>query len=144
MQGARADRVAQEIRGIVAELLVRQEIKDHAVRDVELITVSHVKVTGDLRNATVLFMVHGVDEKKLEDVASGLNRAAGFVRGRIKARLRMKVIPSVEFAIDRVYASGERVERVFSELEAERESRPWTAGDGETDPHVPVGDGESE
>jgi len=120
MQGVRTERVAEEIRLIIGEMLVREEIKDHAVRAAGIITVSHVKVTGDLQIARVSFTVHGANEAKLKDVAGGLNRASGFIRTRLRKRLNMKIIPNVEFIIDRVYESESRMDKIFASLERER------------------------
>jgi ribosome-binding factor A len=129
MQGVRTERIAEEIRLIVGEMLVRQEIKDHAVRDAGLITISHVKVTGDLQIARVSFTVYGAAEPKLREVAAGLNRAAGFIRGRLRKRLNMKIIPTVEFGIDRVYDSEARMDQIFDSLQRERAAAPAASTD---------------
>lgn len=127
--GARTARIAEEVRLVVSDVLVRQEIKEPAVWNAGIITVSHVKVTGDLRQARVSFMVHGAARAKLVEVRDALNRAAGFVRHRLRERLRVKLIPAVEFVIDEVYASEERVDRVLRELEATA-AHPPALGEG--------------
>lgn len=122
--GPRVDRIAEQIRSIVGDILVRQEIKDHRVWDVGLITITHVKVTGDLRQARLDFMVHGLDDKALLQVQAGLNHAAGFVHRRLRRELPIKVIPTVEFRIDRVFASEARVDEVLREIENARAQSP--------------------
>ena len=57
----RVERVAGEVRAILGEALARDEIKDPRVRGAGLITVTHVRVSGDLRHARALFTVHGMD-----------------------------------------------------------------------------------
>ena len=47
----RTDRVAGEVRAVLGEVLARDEIKDPRVRGVGLITVTHVRISGDLRHA---------------------------------------------------------------------------------------------
>ncbi len=54
----RMERVAGEVRAVVGEVLARDEIKDPRVRGAGLITVTHVRVSGDLRHAWALFTVH--------------------------------------------------------------------------------------
>ena len=58
----RMERVAGEVRAVLGEVLARDEIKDPRVRGAGLITVTHVRVSGDLRHARALFTVHGLDD----------------------------------------------------------------------------------
>src|SRR4029079_14902267 len=62
----RLERGAGEVRAILGEVLARDEIKDPRVRGAGLITVTHVRVSGDLRNARALFTVHDADTATLE------------------------------------------------------------------------------
>src|SRR4029079_14970237 len=64
----RTERIAGEVRAVVGEVLARQEIKDPRVRGAGLITVTHVRMSGDLRQARALFTVHGAGEAELERV----------------------------------------------------------------------------
>ena len=57
----RLERVAGEVRAVLGEVLARDEIKDPRVRGAGLITVTHVRVSGDLRHARALFTVHDAD-----------------------------------------------------------------------------------
>jgi ribosome-binding factor A len=114
--GNRAERVAEEIRLVVSDLLVRQQIKDPRVWDAGLITISHVKLTGDLRQAKVFFTVYGLSRKALEGVAEGMNHAAGFVRRKVGDRVTLKFVPTIEFVVDSVYESEEKVDGVLREI----------------------------
>ena len=67
----RLERVAGEVRAILGEVLARDEIKDPRVRGAGLITVTHVRVSGDLRHARALFTVHDADAAALERVRAG-------------------------------------------------------------------------
>jgi ribosome-binding factor A len=87
----RLERVAGEVRAVLGEVLARDEIKDPRVRGVGLITVTHVRVSGDLRHAWVQFIVHGLDVAALERVRAGLDHASGFFRHALSRRLRTKV-----------------------------------------------------
>jgi len=133
MQGARQERLAQEIRLIVGELLSRQQIKDPRVQNAGIITISHVRVTGDLRQARVAFMVHSASESELLGVQEGLNSASGFMRRKIANQMRIKVIPSLSFAIDRVYASEERVDNLLESLKPEQSAEDTVEVDGNGD-----------
>jgi ribosome-binding factor A len=112
----RTERIAGEVRAVVSEAITRQEIKDPRVRGAGLITITHVRVTGDLREARALFTVHGAGEAELERVREGLDHANGYFRRAIGSRLRMKLTPHLTFEIDRVFDQASRVEQLLREI----------------------------
>jgi ribosome-binding factor A len=120
----RLERVAGEVRAVLGEVLARDEIKDPRVRGVGLITVTHVRVSGDLRHAKAMFTVHGLDEAGLDRVRAGLDHASGYFRHAIARRLRTKVSPAVSFEVDRVFDQATRVESLLRELETGTEPAP--------------------
>lgn len=128
----RLERVAGEVRAILGEVLARDEIKDPRVRGAGLITVTHVRVSGDLRHARALFTVHDADAAALERVRQGLDHASGYFRQAIARRLRMKVAPAVKFEVDKVFEQAERVERLLRE-EAASHPAPAAAPDDDAD-----------
>jgi ribosome-binding factor A len=115
----RLERVSSEIREILGSAVVRGEIKDPRVRDVGLITITHVRVTGDLREAIASFIVHDADEVTLGRVREGLNSAAGYLRRQIGQQLRLKVTPTLTFEIDRVFDQEAKIDRLLHEVELE-------------------------
>ena len=128
----RIERVAGEVRAILGEVLARDEIKDPRVRGAGLITVTHVRVSGDLRHARALFTVHDADAATLERVRQGLDHASGYFRQAIARRLRMKVAPAVKFEVDKVFEQAERVEKLLRE-EAAAHPAPVEKGEGSDD-----------
>jgi ribosome-binding factor A len=62
----RVERVAGEIRELLGQLIVRGEVKDPRVQQAGIITITHVRLSGDLREASALFIVHDADEAALE------------------------------------------------------------------------------
>jgi ribosome-binding factor A len=112
----RSERVAGEIRELLGEIVVRQEIKDPRVRGAGIITFTHVRISGDLRQARAFFTVHGLDEESLERVRQGLASAAGFVQRCIAEKLRLKSTPAVAFEVDRVFEAEERIEALLREV----------------------------
>ncbi|HVU49880.1 MAG TPA: 30S ribosome-binding factor RbfA [Polyangia bacterium] len=117
----RLERIAGEVRAVLGEVLARDEIKDPRVRGVGLITVTHVRVSGDLRHARAMFTVHGLEEAALERVRAGLDHASGYFRHAIARRLRTKVAPAVTFEIDHVFEQATRVESLLREIETKPE-----------------------
>ena len=127
----RMERVAGEVRAVLGETLARDEIKDPRVRGAGLITVTHVRISGDLRHARALFTVHGLDAAAMERVREGLDRASGYFRQAIARRLRMKVAPAVTFEVDQVFEQASRVEQILREIGPGEPTKP--APDDESD-----------
>jgi len=106
---SRADRVADQIRMEVADILMRK-IKDPRVRSV---TVTDVELTNDLRIARVFVTALGTDAET-RDVFAGLAKASGFVRSELGRRLSLRYLPEVVFVKD---ISGPRADRVLQLLD---------------------------
>lgn len=105
----RADRVADQIRMEVADILMRK-IKDPRVHDV---TVTDVELTGDLRIAHIFVTTMETGEAE-RDVFTGLSKASGFVRSELGRRLSLRYLPDVIFKKD---VSGPRGDRIMQLLE---------------------------
>jgi ribosome-binding factor A len=119
----RTERVAGEIREVLGEIVVRQEIKDPRVRGAGIITFTHVRISGDLRQARAFFTVHGMDDESLERVRQGLESAAGFVRRRIADQLHLKSTPSLVFEVDRVFEQEARIDALLREVSADPDKK---------------------
>jgi len=118
----------------LGDILSRQAIKDPRVRDVGLLTITRIEVSGDLRHAKVLFTIFGGAEAALEGAEEGLQHAAAFLQREVSRRLRLKLVPQLHFSVDRGYEGAARVEAVFRTLEGDRKpppSLPEEATDGE-------------
>ncbi|HMU55529.1 MAG TPA: 30S ribosome-binding factor RbfA [Nitrospira sp.] len=107
----RADRVADQIRMEVADILMRK-IKDPRVKSV---TVTDAELTSDLRIARVFVTVLGSEEETRE-VFTGLARVAGFVRGELGRRLTLRYLPEIIFVKDVSGPRGDRVLQLLDEL----------------------------
>lgn len=129
----RTERVAGEVRAIIGEVIARREIKDPRVQGAGLITITHVRVSGDLRQARALFTVHNAPEAELEHVREGLDHASGYFRRAISRRLRLKVTPALSFEIDRVFEQASRVEQLLQEIATHPEGHSEVGGDREGD-----------
>jgi len=112
-QGSRPDRVADQIRSELADLLAR-EVHDPGVG---FVTLTRVQVTGDLQVARVFYTALG-DEKSRRNTARALERASPFLRRQIGARLRLKRVPEITFIYDDSIAGQDRVEQLLSEIRA--------------------------
>ena len=104
------------MRAVLGEVLARDEIKDPRVRGSGLITVTHVRVSGDLQHAKAFFTVHGLDGPALERVRAGLDHASGYFRHAIARRLRTRVSPAVTFEVDHVFEQAAHIESILHGL----------------------------
>ena len=105
----RTDRVAEEIRIEMSELLLR-EVRDPRV---QLASVSRVEVSRDLGHARIWISVLG-DEKQKLAAMEGLERARGFLRSQLAHRLDLRVTPVIQFELDR---GAERLQEMTALLD---------------------------
>jgi ribosome-binding factor A len=124
MANSRAERVGDQVRSELAELIARQ-VHDPGIG---FLTLTRVKVTPDLQIARVYYTVMG-DEAARRESARALSRAAPFLRRQIGQRVRLRRVPELEFFYDESIAHADRVEWILHELEEERAARPIDAGD---------------
>jgi ribosome-binding factor A len=112
-QGSRPDRVADQIRGELGLLLVR-EVHDPGIG---FVTITRVKVSPDLQQARVFYTALG-DEKTQAASGRALERAAPFLRRQIGMRLRLKRAPELRFLYDESIAGQDRIEQLLNEIHA--------------------------
>jgi ribosome-binding factor A len=128
-QGSRPERVGEEIRKELAQLLSR-EVHDPGIG---LITLTRVKVSPDLQLARAYYTLIG-DEKAREETDKALTRATPFLRRQIGARIRLRRVPELRFEFDRSVENQDRIERILLDLQAERDARGASGTDaGEPD-----------
>jgi ribosome-binding factor A len=112
-QGSRTERVGDQIRSEIAQLLAR-DVHDPGIG---FVTITRVSVTPDLQHARVNYTALG-DEKARGNTARALQRAAPFLRRQIGSRLRLKRVPDLEFFYDESIAGQDRIEQILNELRA--------------------------
>lgn len=112
-QGSRPDRVADQIRGELAQLLVR-DVHDPGLG---FVTLTRVRVTADLQQARVYYTALG-DDKAQKASAKALERASPFLRRQIGTRLRLKRTPELIFQYDDSIAGQDRIEQLLNEIKS--------------------------
>jgi len=119
----RNTRLEGEIRSVMSELL-RFEVNDPRLTDV---TVSLIRLSADRSKARVYFSVIG-DEEREREAGDGFSAASAFMRRQLGQRMRLRVVPSLEFVRDTSYEYGDRMERLFDRL-SENGMLPAADGD---------------
>jgi ribosome-binding factor A len=103
-------RVGELIRHEFADMLARGDVHD-AVIEGRMITVPEVRLSADLRLATIYIMpLGGRDEQKVLDA---LERNSRYVRGEIARRVNLKFAPEIRFRIDERFDEAERIEKLL-------------------------------
>lgn len=127
-QGYRPDRVGDQIRQQLSELLSRGAVHDPGIG---FITLTRVTVSPDLQQARVYYTSLG-DPQARRETAKALERATPFLRRQVGSRLQLRRVPELEFRFDESIAHQDRVEQILRELHEEEAKR---SAPDDTDPH---------
>ncbi|WJL95241.1 30S ribosome-binding factor RbfA [Microbacterium sp. ET2] len=141
MAGERQARLADRIKVLIAERL------EKGLRDPRLgfVTITDVKVTGDLQHASVFYTVLGDEEARL---ASGeaLRRATGMLRSEVGRGLGVRLTPTLEFIPDALPENAGHIEDLLRQARERDQAVAGLASSasyaGEADPYVKPRDDE--
>ena len=111
-------RVGEEIRHLLAQLLRPGELRDPALREAN-ITVTEVRLSPDLRNATAFVMP--LAGANAGEIMAGLRRSAPFLKTRLARELDLRFVPNLVFALDRAFESAERIAALLASPAVERD-----------------------
>ena len=132
---ARAAKMADRIKVIIAKTLERG-LKDPRLG---FVTITDVKVTGDLQHASIFYTVYGTDEERT-DSAAALKSATGMLRSEVGKNITARLTPSLEFIADAVPENAKHIEALLAEAasrDTEIENLKSTAKyAGDEDPYV--------
>jgi len=106
----RPRRVADQVRRELADLLMNE------VHDPRLgfVTVTEVRMSGDLHHATVWVSILGDDEVR-EQTLGAIVHAGGFLRRAVAGRLRLREAPELHFRHDDTLDRSDRIERLLQD-----------------------------
>ena len=119
----RMRRVNEAVRGVVADGV--RDLKDPRIG---LVTVTGVRVTPDLHEATVFVSVLGNERARRETLA-GLASAHGVLQTRINRELSLRRTPTLTFEYDDAVERGVRMTKLIDELGADLPEEPGSADD---------------
>jgi ribosome-binding factor A len=132
---ARAAKMADRIQVIIAKRLERG-IKDPRLG---FVTITDVRVTGDLQHASVFYTVYGTDEERA-DSAAALKSATGMLRSEVGKNITARLTPSLEFIADGIPENAALIDSLLNEAhnrDTEVASLASTATyAGDEDPYV--------
>lgn len=111
-------RVGEELRHVIASVLERGDIRDPEVAG-RPITVTGVKVSPDLRNATVFVVPLGGGDPS--SILVGLKRVGPYLRHELAKAVQLRVVPNLSFAADVSFDAAERIEALLRSVEVRQD-----------------------
>jgi ribosome-binding factor A len=119
-------RVGELVRHALAELLTRGDVHDPVIEG-HLITVPEVRMSPDLRLATVYIMP--LAGRDTEEVVAAFERNKKFLRGEVAHTINLKFAPDLRFRVDDRFAEVERIEKLLRSPEVKRDLTKNESGD---------------
>lgn len=105
----------QELIGQEFSKLLMNGVKDPRIG---FVTVTGVKMTGDLREAKIFVSVMG-DQEAVRNSMDGLRHSLGFIRKEIGKRIRLKYTPELSVALDTQIEKNKHIDELFYQIEKE-------------------------
>ncbi len=113
----RCEKVAEAIHEVISGLLIKG-VKDPRVG---FITITGVKVTDDLRLATIFFSVIGTDADR-KGTEAGLASAKGYLRREMGKALALRCVPEIVFRYDESVEYGSHIESILKQIHETEEA----------------------
>ncbi len=110
----RSERVENEIQQILGE--IQTQYVD--LSDLGFITITHVKISPDLKNLKVFYSVLK-RKKTIENIQIAMNKKAKAFRKYLGMALRMRYTPEIKFYYDDTVAFAQKLDTIFHDLQSE-------------------------
>jgi ribosome-binding factor A len=120
-------RAGELMRHALVEILREEDFSDPDLAGVS-VTITEVRMSPDLRNATIFVEPLGGGDKAAE-VVKALNRHHKFLRGRLGHAIDMKFTPALKFLHDESFDEAARINRLFADPRVSQDLRPHEPSD---------------
>ncbi len=91
--------------------IIENEVKD----DLGFMTITDVEITNELSFMYVYYTVYG-DDDEIKRTKDTLERAKGFIKNKVAARVKMRKVPELVFQYDKSEEKGRRIDRLIREI----------------------------
>jgi len=119
----RLQRIGEQVRHAIAEVLARGELRDELLQRT-IVSVSEVRVTADLRHATVFVKALGGGDDQA--IVKALASHARYLRGEVARAMATKYTPDLRFRPDESYDAGARIDAILRRPTIARDLEPET------------------
>ena len=123
-KGQRQLRVGEELRHALARILRDGECRDPLIENAS-ITVTEVRMSPDLRNATAFVMP--LAGSNATEVVAGLERSATFLKRLVAREVQLRNTPNLVFALDDSFDQADRISALLTQPEVARDLKPQSA-----------------
>lgn len=136
-QGQRPLRVGEELRHVLAEILSRGDIRDPDLAGAS-VTVTEVRVSPDLKNATAFVMP--LAGRNADTIMAALERAAPYLRAQVARAVKLRYATRIGFRLDTSFDQAGRIDAILrrpdvaADLAAEEGQSPGRADGGDDEP----------
>ena len=113
---SRPVQVGEQIRQFMSQMLLEGAIKDPRLAAANMVTVTEVRMSPDLRSASALVSIYPEEEEVVAEVFAGLVSATNEVRRMMGRTLRLKHTPELRFILDDSIAYGAKIEALLKEV----------------------------
>lgn len=117
----RLQRIGEQVRHAIAEVLGRGELRDDLLQRT-IVSVSEVRVTADLRHATVFVKALGGGDDQA--VVKALAGHARYLRGEVARQMATKYTPDLRFRADESFDAGARIDAILRRPSIARDLEP--------------------
>lgn len=121
-------RVGELVRHAIVEVFAQEGVHD-PVLEGHMLTFPEVRMTPDLRQATVYVMPLGGRDTTI--VITALNKNKRWIRGALAKRIEMRYIPELHFRIDDRFDEAERIDKLLRSPEVARDLKRGRGGNSE-------------
>lgn len=111
-------RVGEELRHALAEVLRRGDFRDPELQNLN-VTVTEVRISPDLRNATAFITPLGGGQ--VEETVAAMRRAAAFFRAQIARAIKLRYVPTLSFEADTSFEYADHINRLLHDPEVARD-----------------------
>ena len=115
------------MRHALVEILRAEEINDPVLTGIS-VTLTEVRMSPDLRHATIFVEPLGGGERSIE-IVKALNKHHKFLRGRLGHAIDMKFTPALKFLHDESFDEAARMNRLFQDPRVAQDLAPHEPSD---------------
>ena len=111
-KSVRTLRVGEQMRHALAEVLARGQLRDD-VLERHIVSVTEVRVSPDLRHATVFVQPLGAKGEEAEAVVTALKRNVRYLKGEVARRVNTKYAADLHFRLDETFDEASRIDAIL-------------------------------
>lgn len=111
-------RVGEQIRHIIAETMQRGHFNERVLIDLNLVSVSEVRISPDLKHATAYVMSLG--GHNMDEILPALNRDKGVFRKDVARNAGLRYTPTIRFVADQSFDEAEKIENILRDINSEK------------------------